>query len=245
MEQVATLDDEEYQEVLEQAEQYNRELAERGGSLSLSDEEREVYNSTLSFSSDGLMGYIEIPSIDVSLPIYHGSEEQVLQVGVGHVEGSSLPIGGTSSHCVLSGHRGLPTAKLFTNLDQLQVGDEFMITVLDETHTYEVDQIRIVEPYEVDDLEIVPGEDYCTLVTCTPYGINSQRLLVRGHRVSTTVSTGRIRVTADAVQIDSMYVVPFAAVPLLVIMVTWVLMRTRKTKHIHDLRTYGKEGMNL
>lgn len=245
VEQVANLDDAEYQEVLEQAEQYNQELYERGGgSLSLSDEARATYNSTLSFSNDGLMGYIEIPSIDVSLPIYHGSEEKILQVGVGHIEGSSLPVGGDSTHCVLVGHRGLPTAKLFTNLDRLSEGDRFTLTVLDETITYEVDQILVVDPDEVSALRIVPGEDYCTLVTCTPYGINSQRLLVRGHRVATTINQGAIRVSSDALQIDSIYVTPFAAIPLLCVIVIWVLVSTRKKKHIHDIKNYRKDGMN-
>jgi sortase A len=245
VEQAANLDNEEYQRILEQAEQYNQELYERGSTLELNDEERAEYNSTLSFSGDGLMGYIEIPSIDVSLPIYHGSEEKVLQEGVGHLEGSSLPVGGESSHCVLVGHRGLPTAKLFSDLDQLKEGDVFTITILDETLTYEVDQIRIVEPQEVDDLAIEEGADYCTLVTCTPYGINSHRLLVRGRRIDNAGYLGAFRVTADALQIDVIYVVPFAATPLLVVMVVWVLVRTGKTKYKRKINTYRKDGMDL
>lgn len=149
----------------------------------MTEEERAEYESLLNVSGNGIIGYIEIPMIQCSLPIYHGTEESVLQIAVGHIEGSSLPTGGAGTHCVLSGHRGLPSAKLFTDLDQLAEGDTFILRILDETLTYEVDQIRTVEPYELDDLGIEEGKDYCTLVTCTPYGINTHRLLVRGRRV--------------------------------------------------------------
>ena len=173
------------------------------------------------------MGYIEIPSIKVSLPIYHGVDEAVLQIAVGHIEGSSLPVGGENSHCVISGHRGLPSAKLFTNLDQLKEGDIFMMRVLDETLTYEVDQIRIVEPEDLSNIGIVEGEDLCTLVTCTPYGVNSHRLLVRGHRIE-NIDASSIRVTADALQIDPVIVAPVVAAPILLLLLIVLLVRYRK-----------------
>ena len=156
------------------------------------------YDNQLDITGSGIMGYVDIPKISVTLPIYHGTDEGVLQIAVGHIEGSSLPVGGLNTHCVLSGHRGLPSAKLFSNLDKLEEGDIFMIRTLDQTLTYEVDQIRIVLPEEIDDLKIVEGEDLCTLVTCTPYGINTHRLLVRGHRVANQEDAENIRVTAPA-----------------------------------------------
>ena len=174
------------------------------------------------------MGYIEIPDLDVSLPIYHGTEKSVLQIAVGHLEWSSLPVGGASSHCVLSGHRGLPSAKLFTNLDKLREGDIFMLRVLDEVLTYEVDKISIVEPSQVSDLEIVEGSDLCTLVTCTPYGINTHRLLVRGHRIDTIQESKAIRITSDALQIEPLLVVPIIATPLLLLLLVLLLLPKRQ-----------------
>jgi sortase A len=176
------------------------------------------------------MGYIEIPEIDVSLPIYHGTEDPVLQVAIGHLEWSSLPVGGESTHCVLSGHRGLPSAKLFTDLDKLREGDTFLLRVLDEILTYEVDQILIVEPQDTAALEIVEGEDYCTLVTCTPYGINTHRLLVRGHRIDNIEEVKTVRVTADAVQLEPMLVAPVVAVPMLLILLILLLLPRRRKK---------------
>ena len=179
----------------------------------LTDEEREDYNSQLDIDGSGVMGYIEIPTIKVSLPIYHGTSDDVLQVAVGHLEWSSLPVGGESTHCVLSGHRGLPSAKLFTNLDQLAEGDLFVIRTLDEVLTYEVDRILIVLPSELQALAAEEGKDLCTLVTCTPYGVNSHRMLVRGHRVDN--QSEAVRLTADAIRIDPLLVAPIAAIPLL------------------------------
>ena len=176
------------------------------------------------------MGYVEIPEINCSLPIYHGTEESVLQIAVGHIEWSSLPVGGESSHCVISGHRGLPSAKLFTNLDKLVVGDTFLFRVLDETLTYEVDQILIVEPQEVSALTIREGEDLCTLVTCTPYGINTHRLLVRGHRVENAETARTIRVTADAMQVEPLIVAPMVAAPMLAVLLIWVMLGGGKRK---------------
>ena len=180
---VKSMDEDKYDELLQRAGQYNRDLFLRGTLFALTDEEREDYNSQLDIDGSGVMGYIEIPTIKVSLPIYHGTSDDVLQVAVGHLEWSSLPVGGESTHCVLSGHRGLPSAKLFTNLDQLAEGDLFVIRTLDEVLTYEVDRILIVLPSELQALAAEEGKDLCTLVTCTPYGVNSHRMLVRGHRV--------------------------------------------------------------
>lgn len=233
--QVADMDDSEYEEIFEQARQYNEALAERGyTNFVLSEAEQAEYESLLNV--DAVMGYIEIPAIRCVLPIYHGTSEEVLAAGIGHVEGSSLPVGGESTHCVLSGHRGLPSSKLFTDLDQLVVGDRFVLQILDETLTYEVDQIRIVEPDDIEELAIVPGKDYCTLVTCTPYGINTQRLLVRGHRVENDDSDS-VRVTADAVQIEPVLVAPFAAVPIFALMLIWVFRRPQK----HNTRKHRKD----
>ena len=210
---VKSMDEGKYDELLQRAGQYNRDLFLRGTLFALTDEEREDYNSQLDIDGSGVMGYIEIPTIKVSLPIYHGTSDDVLQVAVGHLEWSSLPVGGESTHCVLSGHRGLPSAKLFTNLDQLAEGDLFVIRTLDEVLTYEVDRILIVLPSEVQALTAEEGKDLCTLVTCTPYGVNSHRMLVRGHRVDN--QSEAVRLTADAIRIDPLLVAPIAAIPLL------------------------------
>ena len=229
-EEVATLDNEQYDELWAAAQQYNRSLTERGNAYVLSEEQKEAYEELLDVSGLGVMGYIEIPEIDVSLPVYHGTEESVLQIAVGHLDWSSLPVGGESTHCVLSGHRGLPSAKLFTNLDKLTEGDIFLLRVLDEVLTYEVDQILIVEPQETGALRIEEGKDYCTLVTCTPYGINTHRLLVRGHRIENQANAASIRVTADAMQIEPVIVAPIVAAPLLLCLMLWVLLRDPKKK---------------
>ena len=229
-ENVAALDNASYDAIWDAARQYNRNLCSRSNSFLLSEEQKAEYESLLDISGQGVMGYIEIPEIDVSLPIYHGTDETVLQIAVGHIEGTSLPIGGAGSHCVISGHRGLPSAKLFTNLDKLTVGEPFVLCVLDETLTYEVDQILIVKPYEMEALEIESGKDYCTLVTCTPYGINSHRLLVRGHRVETIEEADSIRVTADALQIDPMIVAPLVAVPMLLLLLIALLVSAGRKK---------------
>ena len=167
-EEVASLDTDKYAELWDDAAEFNANIPSRDNIFLPSDEELERYNSLLNLSGTGIMGYIEIPTIDCTLPIYHGTDEGVLQIAVGHLDWTSLPVGGAGTHCVLSGHRGLPSAKLFTNLDKLVVGDVFMLRILDEVLTYEVDQILIVEPSETDALQIVPGRDLCTLVTCTP-----------------------------------------------------------------------------
>ena len=163
------------------------------------------------------------------MPIYHGVSDSVLQIALGHLEGSSLPVGGEGTHCAISGHRGLPSAKLFTNLDELAKGDVFLLHVMDEILTYEVDQIRIVEPADLSALEIEEGKDLCTLITCTPYGVNSHRLLVRGHRIE-NIDTKTIRVTADAMQIDPVLVAPAVAVPILLVLLVWLLIKYRKKR---------------
>lgn len=227
-EAVAEIDDGVYAEIWQAAQRYNETLLRNENRLQPTEEETVLYNSLLDAAGNGIMGYIEVPAIGVSLPIYHGTDEAVLQIAIGHIEGTSLPVGGADTHCVVSGHRGLPSAKLFTDLDKLEVGDSFQLRVLDEVLTYEVDQIHIVEPHEVDLLEIEPGQDLCTLVTCTPYGINSHRLLVRGHRVETQEAAAAIRVTADAMQIDPILVAPAVALPMLAVLLVWMLVRTRR-----------------
>lgn len=224
-EKVADIDEEKYEELLAAADEYNKKLAKQNaGSCVLTEEQRQEYESLLNVSGGGIMGYIEIPSISCSLPVYHGTEKSVLQVGVGHLDWSSLPVGGKSSHCVLSGHRGLPSAKLFTDLNKLAEGDLFVLRVLDEVLTYEVDRILIVEPQETAPLNIVKGKDYCTLVTCTPYGVNTHRLLVRGHRIENVRESGLIHVTADAVRLDPLLVAPAVAMPVLLILLVIVLL---------------------
>lgn len=222
-ESVADMDNEAYERLWNEAVEYNRSRVGLDNPLYMSESDLETYLGVLDVSGTGVMGYINIPKIDVELPIYHTTEESVLQIAVGHLEGTSLPVGGESSHCVLSGHRGLPSAKLFTHLDRLEEGDVFYMQILDETLSYEVDQIRIVLPTEVDDLRIEEGQDLCTLVTCTPYGINSHRLLVRGHRVANSHLAMGIRVTADALRIEPLLVAPVAAVPMLLVLLLWLL----------------------
>ena len=228
-ESVAQIDNSRYQVFLDQARDYNARLAQlEKVNWMPTDQELQEYAAILDVSGTGVMCSIEIPKIKVNLPIYHGVEEGVLQIAVGHIPGTSLPVGGENTHSVLSGHRGLPSARLFTDLDKLVVGDTFLIHVLDEILTYEVDQILIVEPYDLSALEITPGEDLVTLVTCTPYGINSHRLLVRGHRIETAKQAKQIRVPADAVQIEPTLVAPVVAAPILLILLLVLLLSPKK-----------------
>lgn len=229
-ETVANIDNDEYERLWAEATAYNADLARTGVLWRMTDEQTQAYNSVLDVSDSGMMAYIEIPKINCSLPIYHGTGESVLQIAIGHLEGTSLPVGGESTHCVLSGHRGLPSARLFTDLDELVEGDEFLIRTLDEVLTYEVDQIRVVLPSDLSELNIVEGRDYCTLVTCTPYGINTHRLLVRGHRIATEEEAQVIRVTADATQIDTIIVAPFVAIPMLLLLLVGLLVLTGRRK---------------
>ena len=228
--QVAEMDDNIYEEYKQAAREYNAELREKTDRFFITEEEDDEYEKLLNVSGTGIIGYIEIEKIDCYLPIYHGTAESVLQIAIGHIEGTSLPVGGEGTHAVVSGHRGLPSAKLFTDLDKLEKGDTFLMRVLDETLTYEVDQILIVNPDELDALAIEADKDYCTLVTCTPYGINSHRLLVRGHRIENAVTADSIRVTADALQIEPVLVAPFLALPMLLVLFIWMLISTGRRK---------------
>ena len=232
-EEVENLSDVDYQAYFDAADDYNRRLAETPDAF-YRPEEVSGYTDTLDVSGTGIMGYITIPKIGVELPVYHGTSDGVLQVAAGHLEGSSLPVGGAGTHAVISAHRGLPSAKLFTNLDELEVGDTFTITVLDRVLTYEVDQISIVLPTETDLLQPVEGKDYVTLMTCTLYGINTHRLLVRGKRIENAENQKHIRVTADALRIEPIIVAPALAVPMLLVMLVVMLavphLRKRKNQ---------------
>ena len=230
VEYTAKLDPETYERMWSMAQKYNEALLHKDDRYTMTDEERAEYEEVLNVSGTGILGYIELPSISCSLPIYHGINENVLQIAIGHIEGTSLPVGGEGTHCVLSGHRGLPSARLFTDLDKMAEGDSFMLRVLDETLTYEVDQIRIVEPSEMKDLEIEEGKDYCTLVTCTPYGINSHRLLVRGHRVANQEDASSVRMVADAVQIEPVLAAPLFAAPILLVLLVLLFVSTHRKK---------------
>ena len=222
VEEIAEVNDDVYKEIWSSANAYNQKIAESGNIWTPDEEQLQEYKQQLSVSKTGIMGYIDIPAIDCRLPIYHGTDDAVLQIAVGHIEGSSLPVGGPNTHCVLSGHRGLPSAKLFTDLDKLSEGDIFMVQVLDETLTYEIKKVLIVKPYEVDALKIEEGKDLCTLVTCTPYGINSHRMLVQGSRIETEKEVQAARVTADAVQIEPLIIAPIVAAFFIVIL--WILL---------------------
>ena len=238
VERVAQIDNAAYDEILASARRYNAALDTGQFRWFLRDEEKEIYNAELDVEGNGSMGYITIDKLHVQLPIYHGTSEMVLQSAIGHLEWTSLPVGGEGTHAVLSGHRGLPSARLFTDLDKLVLGDRFILSVLNEVLTYEVDQIRVVEPEDLTELQIVPGKDYCTLVTCTPYGINTHRLLVRGHRVETEVAAAQVRVIAEARQIDPEKVAPIIAFPMLVIL---FLLFAHKPRNIQISNRTGRK----
>ena len=233
IEQIAVTED--YTEEWEKAEAYNALLPEKPNRFMLTEEEYEEYDSLLNAGGSGIMGYIEVPKIDCTLPLYHGVDDAVLQIAVGHIEGTSLPTGGIGTHAVFSGHRGLPSAKLFTDLDKVEEGDLFVIRVLDRIMTYEVDRILIVLPDDLSGLEIDPEEDYCTLVTCTPYAVNTHRLLVRGHRTENKELEQMIKVVADAKQIDPRLMIPVFAAPMLFILLMGMMIvtgrRNRRRSH--------------
>ena len=235
------LDETDYETLFNEAEAYNSTLSQRRVSkYVLSDTQAKEYASLLNITGNGMMGYVEIPVIGVSLPIFHGSSEIVLQSAVGHLEWTSLPVGGISTHCVITGHRGLPSSRLFTDLDKLVEGDTFVIKVLNKTLTYEVDQILIVEPKETEALEISQGEDYCTLMTCTPYAINTHRLLVRGHRIENAEAASVAHVTADAVPIEPLLVaLMFFAILLLIVLCVTIIPR-----NTIDVRSDKREKTN-
>lgn len=223
---VSQLDTEEFDRMFGEAEEYNRRLAETGIKWSMTEGDIQEYNSILDISDSGIMGYIDIPKIRQTLPIYHGTDDKVLQIAIGHLAGTSFPVGGESTHCVVSGHRGLPSARLFSDLDKLVVGDVWTMTILNRTVTYEVDRIRIVEPEDLSELQITEGNDYCTLLTCTPYGINSHRLLVRGHRIPNL--DGDANVTADAMLVDrTLVAIAVAAVMLLILLIHFAVTSSK------------------
>ena len=225
---------EEIEALTKDAKEYNKALITDNTRWKMTDEERKIYNNILDISGTGVMGYIEIPKVNISLPIYHGTSNEVLQIAVGHVEGSSFPIGGTGTHTVLSGHRGLPSAKLFTDLDKMEEGDCFYIKVLNEVLTYQIDQILIVEPNNMDSLEIDPTQDYCTLVTCTPYGVNSHRMLIRGKRIE-TIEEKNFIVSNEAIQIEPRIVMPFILAFLCIIYILFLIFKPKRKSYASDL----------
>lgn len=228
------MSEEDYTHLFEAAQAYNRALREVQFPL-MNHDKVAGYNGILDVTGTGIMGTVTIPKIHVELPIYHGTSEGVLQIAVGHLQGTSLPIGGEGFHAALSAHRGLPSARLFTDLDELELGDIFMLHILDETLTYEVDQIKIVLPYETDELMVQEGRDLCTLVTCTPYGINSHRMLVRGTRIENPEEATVVRVTADAIQIEPLMVAPVLAAPMLLVFFLSVMLPHAPKKENIDL----------
>ncbi|NLO45013.1 MAG: class C sortase [Clostridiales bacterium] len=239
-ETVRLIDEKKQAEILSLAHAYNKELAQRGGNLfEQGGAMHNAYQKELNISGDGMMGYIEIKKLDVRLPILHGTSDKVLQHNAGYLEGSSLPVGGDGTHSVITAHRGLPSAKLFTNLDRLEIGDTFQIIVLKEILTYEVEDISIVLPINVSELEIVPGKDYVTLLTCTPYAVNTHRLLVRGKRIETK---GDINVTADAIQIDPLMIAPIIAAPILFALLLLLITKTRGRNKDPNHKKRNKKG---
>lgn len=220
---LANIEPEDYTAYFEAAENYNKELSKLPYPL-IDYKKIEGYEETLDITGTGMMGYLTIDKINLELPVYHGTEDNVLSIAVGHLKGTSLPVGGESTHSVVSAHRGLPTATLFTNLDHMEVGDIFYFTVLDKEITYQVDQIKVVEPTDANDLVIEDGKDYCTLLTCTPYGINTERLLVRGKRIESSAKK-QIHITSDATQIDPLIITPIVAMPMLLVLLMFILFK--------------------
>lgn len=244
-ETVSTMSKEDYKEILDSARKYNKKLAETGMHWNMTEAQRMEYNKELVIGDTEVMAYVSIPKFHIKCPIYHGTDEAVLQIAVGHLESSSLPVGGESTHTLISGHRGLPSARLFTDIDKMREGDTWTITVLNETLTYECDQIRIVLPDDLSDLQIEEGKDYCTLITCTPYGINTHRLLVRGHRIPNL--NGPADLTADAIQIEPIFIAPFLAIPMIILLIIIMIITTRRAKRLtsEDYRSMYLEKKGL
>ena len=224
--QVANMKTEEYLAYIQAAHEYNRKLTGRGIVWEHKEEDLAEYENILAFNGSGNMGYIDIPKINIKLPVYHGISDEVLQRSIGHLPETSLPVGGKSTHCVLSGHRGLPSARLFSDLDKLVEGDVFTLSILNETYSYEVDRIRVVKPEDLSELRIIPGQDLCTLVTCTPYGVNTHRLLVRGHRVAN--AHGNALVVADGLLLEPAFVAPFLMIPMIVLLLILLFVQPGK-----------------
>ncbi len=239
---VANMDASEYEKILADAEAYNNNLASKGIKWTMNEDEIAAYEKELDITGTGIMGYITIPKIHVELPVYHGIDDAVLQIAIGHMPETSLPVGGESTHCAVSGHRGLPSAKLFTDIDKLVEGDTWTVSVLNRTLTYEVDQIRVVEPSDLSNLKLEQGKDYFTLITCTPYGINTHRLLVRGHRVDN--AQGEANVIADALQIEPVYIAPFVALPFIFILLIVMLVSTEYNRRRKKIREKAKKEYN-
>ena len=246
---VEDLSAQEREDAIKAAQAYNTKLL-NGVDFDLTEEEYAEYEALLDIGGTGIMGYVQISAIGVNLPVYHSVDESVLQIAVGHIPGSSLPVGGERTHSVLSGHRGLPSAKLFSDLDRMVEGDIFTLNVMGQTITYMVDQIRIVLPEETDELAIQPGRDYCTLVTCTPYGVNTHRMLVRGKRIENIA--GEVVVVAEAVRIPNYVVIPAVGIPLLFVTLVTALIvssvkgpRKSKKEILEELRRNGSEEGNL
>lgn len=229
-EALVLMKDTDYTEYWEAAEAFNELVKARGTVANIPEDELNSYMEQIDPIGNGMMGYVSIDSIDVRLPIYHTVDEAILQFAVGHLPESSLPTGGIGNHTALSGHRGLPSAKLFTDLDKLSEGDLFVLTVLDRILTYEIDQIKIVNPEEIQDLAIDPNEDYCTLITCTPYGVNSHRMLLRGHRTENVAGVTRHLVPSDATTVDTLLVSVAIAIPILIVLVIGVFVSTSKRR---------------
>ena len=227
-ESVASLSQKDYDRILKDAKEYNRKLGETGIIWNMSDEQKAEYNKQLNVDGTGIMGYVTIPQFRIKAPIYHGTNESVLQTAIGHLEQTSLPIGGKSSHSQISGHRGLPSARLFTDIDKIREGDTWTMTILDKTVTYQCDKISIVEPDDLSKLSIKKGKDLSTLITCTPYGINTHRLLVRGHRIPN--ADGSAALTADAVQVEPRYVIPFIAAAILILVIIISVISSKRAR---------------
>lgn len=241
LESVDSLSDDEYEQILASAQEYNSQLAQRPMRLmNMTREHRAEYESLLDITGTGIMGYIDIPKADVYLPVYHGVSESVLQIGIGHIEGSSLPVGGVPSHCIVSGHRGLPSAKLFTNLDKLKLGDTFTLIVLNEAYIYMVDDISVIRPTDTKSLKFYEDQDYCTLVTCTPYGINTHRLLVRGKRVHVSVEEEKLSVQSGASYVNVLYIL--AAIEIPVFMISVNVSASAERKRNRKMRTSSKSS---
>ncbi|MBR3998665.1 MAG: class C sortase [Clostridia bacterium] len=219
-----SLKEEDYSALFSQAEDYNAALFQLEDPL-YDFSQLEGYGEILDVSGTGIMGYISIPKIGIELPVYHGTSPEVLNIACGHLQGTSFPVGGENTHSLLSAHRGLPHARLFTDLDKMEIGDVFTFTVLDRVVTYQVDQIKVIRPDERDDVRIIEGEDHCTLLTCTPYGINSHRLLVRGTRIENAAPV--LHVTSNAYRIDSLVATPVVAAPILLVLLIILMIKYR------------------